>query len=297
MVFSLRFSVRRNPMVGVRTVSSPVLQQGEVSMPAADRDELKRTFDCDAELYDKARPNYPDEIFDDLVALAALKPGARLLEIGCGTGKATLALAKRGLCVVCIELGESLAAIARRNLARYLDVDVLTSDFESWDPQAQLFDMVFAATSWHWIDPRVRYQKTARLLKPAGVLAILDGGGHAFPEGFDPFFTEIQKTYEALGEPHLEWPPPRPAQSPDRRGEIERSGLFRVVEIKRYLWSVEYTAESYIDVLNTYSGHIAWPQWKRETLYAEVRRLISEREEKRIRKHYLSILHLSRLIS
>ena len=220
-----------------------------------------------------------------------------MLEIGCGTGKATLALAKRGLRVVCVEIGENLAAVARRNLAQYTGVEVLTSPFESWEPRGQLFDMALAATSWHWIDPEVRYQRTAQSLKPRGVLAILDGGGHAFPEGFDPFFTEIQKTYEALGEPHLEWPPPSPERAPDRVEEIERSGLFSVAGIKRYVWAVDYAADSYIDVLNTYSGHIAWPQWKRDRLYAEVRELIGERAEKRIRKHYLSILHICRRIS
>ena len=42
-------------------------------MIEADRDKLKRTFDHDAELYDQARPDYPDQIFDDLFALGALE--------------------------------------------------------------------------------------------------------------------------------------------------------------------------------------------------------------------------------
>jgi len=40
--------------------------------------------------------------------------------------------------------------------------------------------------------------------------------------------------------------------------------VFKIVEIKRYVWTVDYSADSYIDLLNTYSGHIAWPQWKRD---------------------------------
>ena len=92
----------------------------------------------------------------------------------------------------------------------------------------------------------------------------------------------------------LEWPPPRPKDEPDRRAEIERSGLFEVVAVKRQVWPVDYTADTYIDVLNTYSGHIAWEQSKRDKLYAEVRRLIGQRAEGRIRKHYLSILQVCR---
>jgi len=257
----------------------------------ADRDKLKRTFDEDAELYDEARPDYPDQIFDDLFALGALEHDAAVLELGCGTGQATRHLARRGCRVMCVELGENLAAVARRNLESFPRVEVVTSAFESWEPHDSLFDLVFTASSWHWLDPKLRYAKTARVLKPGGILAIVDSG-HAFPEGFDPFFTEIQRCYEAIGEPHLEWPPPRPEQEPDRREEIERTGLFEVVGVKRCVWPVDYTADTYIDVLNTYSGNIAWEQWKRDKLYAEIRRLIGQRADGRIRKHYLSILHV-----
>ncbi len=266
-------------------------------MADADRDKLKRTFDQVAELYDRARPDCPEHVFDDLFALAGLEPDASVLELGCGTGHATRHLARRGCRVVCIELGANLAAVARRNLEPFPRVEVVAAAFESWEPRESRFDMVFAANSWHWLDKAVRDQKTARVLNPAGVLAILDAGVHACPDGFDPFFTEIQRCCEAIGEPRLEWPPPRPEQMPDRREEIERSGLFEVVGVKRSMWSVDYSADTYIDVLNTYSGHIAWEQWKRDKLYAEVRRLIGQRPEGRIRKHHLSILHVCRRIA
>jgi len=55
-----------------------------------------------------------------------------------------------------------------------------------------------------------------------------------------------------------------------------------------------YSAESYVDELNTHSSHIAWPQWKRDRLYSEIRRLISQRPGMRIRKRYLSMLHICR---
>src|ERR1700676_4699677 len=82
-----------------------------------DRHRLRMTFDEVAEGYDRARPGYPSHMFDDLVTLAGLDPGARLVEIGCGTGQATVPLAERGLSIICVELGERLAAIARENLA------------------------------------------------------------------------------------------------------------------------------------------------------------------------------------
>ena len=145
-------------------------------MIEADRDKLKRTFDNDAELYDKARPAYPEQIFDDLFALGRLDHTAVVLEVGCGTGQATRHLARRGCRVMCLELGENLAAVARRNLASFAGVEVITSTFESWEPRDFRFDAVLAATSWHWLDPEVRYEKAARVRKPGGILAIVDNG-------------------------------------------------------------------------------------------------------------------------
>ena len=92
---------------------------------------------------------------------------------------------------MCVELGERLAETARLNLADFPLVDVVTASFYTWDPPRLDFDMVFTVSAWHWLDPSRRYGNAARLLKPRGTLALVTGG-HAFPKGFDSFFTEIQ---------------------------------------------------------------------------------------------------------
>lgn len=251
------------------------------------------TFDRHAELYDRGRPPYPDAIFEDLFALTGLPAGAAVLEIGCGPGRASRRLAAKGCRLTCLELGPHMAEVARRNLAAFPDVQVVTGAFEAWDPRDARFDMVFAASSWHWLDPDTRFTKAARVLRPGAFLAML-GASHAFPPDFDPFFTEIQACYRDLGEARSAWPPPPPEQGPDRRAEIEGSGLFTVIDIKRYLWAVDYSADAYIAELNTHSGHIVWPEWKRDRLHEEIRRLVALRPGGRIRKHYLSLLHVSR---
>lgn len=262
-----------------------------------DRESLRRTFDQQAELYQKARPDYPQSLFDDLFAVARLEPDARVLEIGCGTGQATRPLARRGCNVVCVELGEHLSAVARRELAQFRNVEVITASFESFEPHPAGFDLVLAATSWRWVNPAMRYQKAARMLRGGGSLAIIDGGHHVFPPGFDPFFQQIQKYYDSIGERAESGVGQTPNEVPDLRSEIESSGLFGDVGLKRYVWTVDYTAEQYIDVLNTYSGHIAMTDAQREVIFAGVRELMATREGRPIRKHYLSILHVAPLLS
>ena len=131
----------------------------------AQRHVRRATFDEGAEGYDDARPVAPQEVFDNLVELAALKPGARVLEIGCGTGQATRPLAERGFSILAVELGANLAELARRKLAEYPEVQIVTSSFEDWDPEDELFDAVVSFNAFHWIDPDIRFSKPASVLK------------------------------------------------------------------------------------------------------------------------------------
>lgn len=256
------------------------------------RDPLRNTFDAAAGGYDAVRPSYPAKLFDDLVELAAIEPGDHLLEIGCGTGKATRPLLERGFSVVCVELGAGLAEEARRNLTG-LPIEIHVGEFEDWPGEPASFDLVYAATAWHWLDPSVRYGRSHELLRPDGHLAFWSAL-HAFPEDFDPFFAEVQEVYDAIGEERVAFPPPLPDEIPDEASDIEASGLFEDVRVRRYVWETLHTAEEYIALLDTFSGHIAMEAPQRERLYAEIRARLSGRPDPRVRRHWLSILHVAR---
>src|SRR5688500_10283875 len=134
-----------------------ILAPGGPKMTQEPYTGLATTFDTAAELYARARPGYPRELFDDLAASAGLQVGsARVLEVGAGTGQATRGLLERGWSVVALEPGPELAAAARRALAGRGPADVVESTLEEWEASGPgTFDLVFAATSWHWLDPRI----------------------------------------------------------------------------------------------------------------------------------------------
>ncbi len=267
----------------------PDLRQDE-----ARRTARARTFDEIPELYDRARRPHPEQLFDDLFALARMDPAStNILEVGCGTGQATLPLARRGCGVVCVEMGENLARVARRKLAPFPRVEIVNARFEDWDSKGAAFDLVLAVNSWHWMDPASRYARAAALLRPGGALAV-SVSRHAFPPGFDPFFTEIQACYEQIGEEELPWPPPPPEELPDAREEIERSGFFEDIRVARYLQVQEFTAEEYVAMMSTASNHRLMTPENRERLFGEMRRLINARPSGRIRRHLLTILHVAR---
>lgn len=264
-----------------------------------DRERLRTTFNSVASRYHQARPDYPAELYDELVRLAQLRPGDRLLEVGCATGKATIPLAQRGFLMTCIELGTDLAAEARRNLSQLPAAEVINAAFETWQPPPRAtYDLVFAATAWHWIDPAVRYRKAWELLAPGGHLAFW-GATHVFPAGGDPFFREIQDVYDEIGEGLPGDLPaaarfPQPDALPDQRAEIAQTGLFTDTVVRRFDWEVRYTADEYTRLLDTFSGHIAMAPWQRDRLYSEIRLRLARRPDGRLRRHWGAVLHVAR---
>jgi SAM-dependent methyltransferase len=251
------------------------------------------TFDQAADLYEHARPDYPDELFDRLLEVTGLGRGARLLEIGCATGKATVPLAARGMRITCIELGPALAAVARGRLEPFSDVEVIEGAFEDWEGPAGGYDLVFAATAWQWVDPAARYQRAARALRSRGFLAFWDAT-HVFPVGGDPFFADIKDVYDEIGEQLPAgacWP--APGELADHRAEIEASGLFEVVDVHHLDWEIAYDARSYIDLLDTFSGHIAMEGWQRDRLYSEIRQRLDARPDQMLRRGWGAVLHIA----
>lgn len=259
-----------------------------------DRTLLRATFNRDALLYDEARPGYPEELFDDIVSLSGIAPGGRILEFGCGTGIATVPFARRGYRILCVELGEQLAAVARKNLTSYPDAHVHVGAFEEWPVEEEAFDLAFAATAFHWLDPALGYRKFAQALRPGGSLALFRHE-HVHSDASAGFFEEVQMFYEEAGlAKDSDFRMPYPDEIEDAATQIEGSGLFGPVQVRRYVWDIEYDASSYIRLLNTYSGHINLDDARRERLFAGISGLIEAQPNRRIRKGYMSILHVAR---
>jgi SAM-dependent methyltransferase len=253
---------------------------------------LGETFDDAPELYDRVRPGYPPELFDDLERLAGLRAGSRVLELGPGTGQATAGLARRGYEVTAVEAGAGLAQVARRRLAAFGRVRVVHAAFEAWPLPSRAFDAVVAATSFHWLDPAVRVAKAADALCPGGALAVIST--HHVAGGDLEFFAHVQRCYER-------WMPGTPLglrlggaeEVPTGREELERSGRFREVVVRRYERELTYTTREYLDLLSSYSGHRALDPPERRRLLDCIADLIDARFGGRIAKRYLTELALA----
>jgi SAM-dependent methyltransferase len=262
---------------------------------ADDRNRLRTTFDEAASLYDEVRPGYPEELFDDVVSLSGIPAGGRILEIGCGTGQATVPFARRGYRILCIEIGENMAAVARRNLEGYPQTEVCTGAFEEWTLQEKAFDLATSATAFHWLDPAVAYPKVAGALRDGGALAQF-WNVHVQSDASEGFFEATQEIYAREAREIWDYKyegPPRHDEVPDRTGEIEDSGFFESVTRRNYRWDETYDAEGYLRVLSTYSGHRSLDDASRQGLFRGIADLIDTRFGGRIVKGYLTTLYVA----
>jgi SAM-dependent methyltransferase len=131
--------------------------------------ERRSVFGEAAEQYASARADYPDALVEDVIRYSGAL--TNVVEVGAGTGKATLAFASRGYALTCLEPDARMAALLTRACAPFPRVTVEVARLEEWDPPLQ-FDLLIAAQSWHWVDVTRRWDLAFRALKRGGALAL-----------------------------------------------------------------------------------------------------------------------------
>jgi SAM-dependent methyltransferase len=221
---------------------------GAVGDESANR--RKESFDRVAEHYNSYRSGYPVEVVDALVVSSHLREGSRVLEIGCGTGQLSVPLAERGVDLLALELGPNLAAFARKNLARFERANVVVGAFEEWRVPDRRFDAVVSANAFHWLDPELRFSKSADALKVGGFLAI--GHAHHVRGGTPGFFEDTQEFYLKWGlsdDPFFQ--PTSAADAPVMYTDLDQRPEFRLVRRQRFEIPRQFTTESYVGWLMT----------------------------------------------
>lgn len=256
--------------------------------------EAHRTsFDTIAERYGKYRPGYPAELIDRIIELSGLTPSARILEVGCGAGQATVLFARHGYSMVCIEPGANLLQVAASKVSAFPSVEFECVRFEDWPEPTAAFDLVMSAQAFHWIPQPIGYAKAAAALKPGGHLALFwnryVGCDSPVGEALDQVYREIT--------PELERDPTQVEEVIKQiESDIVGSGHFTDVTVHRFPWQVRYDTQQYLGLLGTYSDHLLLDESTRERLFQGVAEVI-DAAGGCIDRPYLAVLYVASRVS
>lgn len=238
----------------------------------------RHIFGDDAEQYDTARPGYPPQLIQNVRDFAALAASEPALEVGAGTGKATLAFARAGLPVTCVEPDVRMTRVLRRHCAHLPDVTVHVTDFETWRP-GRRYGLLYCAQAWHWVDPTVRWARARNALAPGGAIALF-WNHWALPCGH---LTErLTAAHARLGiaipPDTLLDPRPRPVhRGPQARQWRDMTANHFVDADHRLYTSVhERSTSALLGLLASYGGYRALPAHPRQQIFNKVKRIVDE---------------------
>lgn len=237
------------------------------------------TFDTVAEEYDKWRPTYVDDLYQDIFEYSGIASDCCALEIGIGTGQATRPILDKGCKVTAIELGEKLAKIAERNFIDYRNFTVVHSSFEEYNCPDNMFDLIYSASAFHWIDEKEGYNKVFRKLKEGGSFARFASHPFYNIEGQEELYERIQAVYFKYMPNSSGAVTPRKIkryteEDAERRSEIAKKYGFTEISTKVYYRDLIYSSEEYIKRLAIESDKIALDDTTRRKLLNGIKEAI-----------------------
>lgn len=236
--------------------------------------DFERTFDNAAMDYDRSRLVYGKELYNDLFKYKQIHSGSKVLEIGIGTGKATLPVLETNCHLVAIEPGEHLANLSREQFQAYPHFSLYNVALQDYVCPAGSFDLIYAATAFHWVPEEYGYKRVYELLKSGGAFARF-----AYHAGSDKqrkaLTSEIQALYKEYM--HCESEPREYCEEDARRlSEIAKKYGFVDTQYKLYHFTKDFTADEYMELLRTYPDHMAVEQSNREKLFNAIHHAINK---------------------
>ena len=246
-----------------------------------------RSFGGAADEYDRMRPGYPPELVDDVVRFAS-NGAAETLEVGAGTGKATIAFADRGIVVTAVEPDAAMAAVLTSRLAGRPNVTVVVSTFEEYVPHKQV-DLLFSAQAWHWTDPASRWQRAAAAVSDGGALALFWNRDHVADPSVAGLMGSALATYapqigvdESIDEASLtmSWP----------WGDLDSRPEFTDLNVLTYRREWSISSADYVSNLSTHSAYRVLDPLVRERLFSDFRMHLPDRIDLQV----ATVLYLAR---
>jgi protein-L-isoaspartate O-methyltransferase len=259
-----------------------------------DLEQRKVWYSPVVEAYDRARPRYPKQLIQRVVDVAQLAPQSKILEVGCGSGVATVDFARLGYSIDAVEPNLEFCRIAERNCLDYPNVKVIPQTFEEWQVEPRKFQIVLAANAWHWISSDIKYVKASKTLQNNGALVLL------WNMSLEPTY----EIYQVLDQVYQEI---APSIAPKYEGKetqeeilqglgklISDSGLFAAPVQEAIECEQTYDVDRYLALLSSYSQYIALEPTTRETLFARLKSTIDQQFGRKLQLFNLAAYQIAK---
>jgi len=233
---------------------------------------LEWTFNTVAAEYDKWSPTYIQDLYEDIFAYKQINQTSNVLEIGIGTGQATVPILETGCILTAVELGDRLAEFTRQKFSKFNKFSVVNMAFQDFEYPESSFDLIYSARAFHWIPEEIGYVKVYNMLKSGGVFARFANHEYYVKEQ-EELYTAMQKVYSE----YMSYSSPSPEyteEGANRRSEIAAKYGFVDISYKLYYRMRTYNSDEYVSLINIYSDHIALEQSKRVGFYNGIKAAI-----------------------
>jgi ubiquinone/menaquinone biosynthesis C-methylase UbiE len=238
-----------------------------------------RPFERVADVYERARPEYPAEAIVWMAERLDLGEGRTVLDLGAGTGKLTRALVQTGARVIAVEPGERMLAELRRAVP---GVESLQGAAEAIPLEDDSVDAIAVGQAFHWFRHDEAVPELHRVLRPGGAVALIwNSRDQERP---------LQQQVSALIKPFV--PPDRPAVGHSARA-LEASELFGPVERRTFPFAQQLDADGVVDRIASVSFVAAAPPEARAELERKLREVVAA-EGGSVDFAYLTEVYVSR---
>lgn len=208
-------------------------------------------FDKNITVYTTGRPEYPSELYD-IIRRYIPEDGKTILEIGAGNGLASRKLLSflNPRKMVLLEPGKNFCRLLTEKYSDDMRVSIVCSDFENYRPKDR-FDVIVAATAWHWLDQATKYQSVRNLLNNNGRLVVFWNNFHLVEGDVKNCVDEVYKKYDKEYNRHVD----QSFKITERKKEFQQSNLFELEANKIIYEELGLSAARYINLLQTYPDH------------------------------------------
>ncbi|MGM0166496.1 hypothetical protein IGI39_001456 [Enterococcus sp. AZ135] len=240
--------------------------------------KLNWTFDTTPLVYDKIRPGYVNDLYSTIFEYNPVNKSSKVIEIGIGSGQATLPFLRTGCTLTAVEYGTNFSKLLRTKFKDYSTFSVITNKFENVEFENNTFDLAYSATAFHWIQEEIGYPKVYSLLKSGGTFAQfanhprIDKDDSILTKEIDELYSEYYYRYHKIKEESLRTISNSEAQ---KKALIAEKYGFTDVHYKLFNRTRNFSAKEYLTLLSTYSDHIAIEKKFRAEFFSKIENAIN----------------------